>query len=391
MKNLSGWLPVIACTFMVTIKKVILGVLVAVLLLPAFQKATRVIWLAPLDGYSEPETSLELSWNSFRNGTYQDKFMRHLDHSTGFRNALVRVNNQVDYSLFSLPHARKVVVGKNGYLFEEPYIKSWYGLDFIGKRNVEARTGQLKQLQDQLWKERGILLVIALSPDKGTFFHEYFPERYQKYPVRISNYQWYKKKLAEKNVSFIDFNDWFLKMKDTSTYRLFPKTGIHWSSYGACIAFDSLVRYIRARKACNLPRFEAGSILVSNEIRGRDGDLGKGMNLLWDIPQPPMAYPHVHYDQPSGAKKPSALFIGDSFYFTWSEAGYIANVFRNRDFWYYDYYVYSGSYDTGRRAANEDLVATILRQDVIVIMQTNGGYGNLGYGFIDRLQRAMIR
>jgi hypothetical protein len=113
------------------------------------------------------------------------------------------------------------------------------------------------------------------------------------------------------------------------------------------------------------------------------------MNLLCAIRHPQMTYSLVQYNSSQHLKRPSALFIGDSFYFTWSDAGYISNVFRNREFWYYGYHVYYGSFDSGHRTAREDVLSAVLRQDVIVILQTCAGYGNIGYDFVDRLLHAL--
>ena len=98
-----------------------------------------------------------------------------------------------------------------------------------------------------------------------------------------------------------------------------------------------------------------------------------------------MAYPEVTYTRTEQHRPFRALFIGDSFYFSWARAGYIGEIFGNRDFWYYDHDVYYGNYQTGRLAANEDMKQMLSRQDAVIILQTNAGYGELGYYFVDRL------
>ena len=190
-------------------------------------------------------------------------------------------------------------------------------------------------------------------------------------------------------VEVCGFNDWFLKMKDTSRYLLYPKTGIHWSSYGAFLAFDSLTRYLGARLNEPLVRIRCNHIQVTGDARGRDADIEQGLNLIGDISRPPMAYPSVVFEKKAGTVFPSALFIGDSFYYTWSENGYIANTFTGRDFWYYDHEVYSGSFNTGKKTRFLNLVKEITGKQVIILLQTNAGNGSMGYGFVDRMLALM--
>lgn len=370
-------------------KKALFILVPAVLLLPVFQKLFNLVDLFPLNGafYTTPPPAL--SWQSWKTGEYQQQYEKNLNDSIGLKPFFVRAFNQMDFSLFSIPHAERVVVGKKDYLFEELYIKGVLGRDFIGNPVIDRRTKQLRELQEKLWRQKHILMLVIFTPDKGTFYEEYIPDRFLARPKRMSNYRWNKKKLEENQVNFIDFNDWFLRMKDTSRYILYPKTGIHWSSYGACLAADSLSRYLEIRLSARLPRIVRDSIWLSSTTRDRDADIWEGMNLMWRIPTPKMAYMTMHYDKPEGMVKPSALFIGDSFYFIWAYGGYIENLFSNSDFWYYDHDIYNGAVNTGRKVAQVNLLNEIDRQNVIIFLQTNGGYGIVGYNFVDRLLNAL--
>jgi hypothetical protein len=83
--------------------------------------------------------------------------------------------------------------------------------------------------------------------------------------------------------------------------------------------------------------------------RSRDTDMDDDLNLVCGILHLLMAYPSVGYNKTPKTIFPSGLFIGDSFYYTWSEAGYIPSIFSGRDFWYYDHDVFFGSFNTGRK------------------------------------------
>jgi hypothetical protein len=285
--------------------------------------------------------------------------------------------------LFSIPHAQKIIVGKNGYLFADTYLNAWLGNDFIGKPFINDKVSCLKFLQDYLWREKGIFLLVVFTPAKGYFYPEYIPGRFLKERKENRNYESYLDGCRKAGINHIDFSDWFLRMKDTSRLILYPKTGIHWSSYGSYLCADSLRRYLEVRLNRKLPRMVPDSIELSADARDDDNDMDKTMNKIWEIPHPPMAYPHFHFSYDSVLPKPNALVIGDSFYWYWYNSGIIANTFNNTQFWYYNWDVYPETFTASKMVGSLDFQAEILRQNVIILMQTNGGFGELGYGWID--------
>ena len=369
----------------ISVKGFLLILIAGSAFLPAIQKGFRPFPVRGLDGYSEPNPFPAFHADSLFDGAWLPRVARHFDRGIGFHNLLVRLYNQIDFSLFHIIHARKVVIGKEDYLFEESYLTAFSGGDYIGSAIIEARSRQFRDVQERLKKEKDILFLVLLLPDKGTFYPEFLPDQYQRPAGTPTNYEGYREKLLEFGVNHIDFNAWFRAMKDTCRYPLYPKTGIHWSSYGSYLAFDSLTKYLSAVTGHSLPRARLSGIRVTGRAEGRDNDVERACNLLWSIPAPALACPEVDFIPPASPDPFSALIIGDSFYFIWAEAGYIGRTFANRDFWYYDHDVYSGTYHTGRKATAMDLPGMLGRMNAVIIMQTNAGYGELGYYFTDRL------
>lgn len=371
------------------IKKSVFLLIATTLFLPSVQYVFKVFELYPLNGTFTMVPRTEFSVKTWITGDYQEVARQNVNDHIGFKSVFVRFFNQVDYSLFSLAHANRVVVGKNGYLFEERYINGVLGRDFIGNAVIDQRAKQLRELQDRLWSRKRILLLVIFPPDKGTFYEEYIPDRYLTKPKQLSNYLRNKEKLEENHVNFIDFNAWFLKLKDTSRYVLYPKTGIHWSSYGALLASDSLSRYLEGKLEQQFAHPVCDSIRLSRHPLDRDADLEEIMNLKYKIPSPEMAYPYVHYDKQAGSVKSSALFVGDSFYFIWANSGYIDNMFNNNEFWYYNHDVFNGTVNTGKKVAQLNILDEVSRQNILVIMQANAGYGIVGYNLVDGLLKAL--
>ncbi len=374
---------------MSTLKRFLFLGFLMLMIFPSLQDKMGFFVLKPLKGVFSATPVPAFSDSLWFSGTYQQQYARHIEDSVGFRDILVRLNNQVDFSLFRLANAAKITVGKDGYLFGGQYIESYLGYNFVGKRYCDEKVKQLRLLQDKLWKEKRIFLLVILTPDKGTFYPEKIPSRFLNKPRQISNYAYYARKCAETGINMIDFNEWFRLARDTSRYPLYPKTGIHWSYYGAMRTADSLIRYLENKLDIRLPEMVVDSIEISKNAQAEDNDIGSTMNLICDIPYPAYAYPKVHFVSDSLTKKPSALFIGDSFYWNWYNPGYIKNIFSNQEFWYYDKDVYPETFTTPLSTNQINTKEAVNRQNIIILIQTNGAYGNPGYGFPDRVFNEM--
>ncbi|NQV01235.1 MAG: hypothetical protein HQ542_01195 [Bacteroidia bacterium] len=367
------------------VKTSILIVLLAVLLAPSMQHLFGGISSAPLKGYFQINPYPSLTLGAWIKKKFQSESTIALNDRIGFKSNLVRLYNQVDFSLFHLPHAGKILVGKEGYLLAEQYLDAYLGLDYVGASLIREKVDKFSLIQTQLWEKHHQLLLLIFPPDKGTFYPEFIPERFLHKKRPETNYSRYKKELQKSGVNFIDFNSYFLMLKDSSNYVLYPKTGIHWSNYGAMLAGDSLSRYIGAKLDMRLPLLVIDSIVLTDELRSPDDDMGKTLNLIWEIPHPEMAYPLFHFDTSQERKKVNALVIGDSFYWNWYHSGYIQNTFENEAFWYYNKDAYPEHFTQPTTVWDINRQEVIAQADVIIILLVNAGYGNIGYGILDEL------
>jgi len=367
------------------VKNLLLLLLLVLLSFPAIQKKVKLISSRDLNGVFSLTEAPEFTVKGWFRGTYQEQFRKHIEDYPGFKNDFVRLYNQIDYSLFSIAHASKIVAGKHGYLFGTEYISSCQGTNFIGKRHCDEKVRLLKILQDRLWKEKKIYLLVVFAPDKCTYYPEYVPERFLRNKAENSNYSYYVQRCKEKGINLIDFNQYLKLAKDTSRYPLYPKTGIHWSTYGAERTADSLIRYLKIKTGYPMPSMITDKIELDKNARDEDADIERTMNLIWTIPHPIYAYPNFHFKTDTTNQKPNGLVIGDSFYWTWYYPGIIKNMFNNIEFWYYGKDVYPQTFTKPMNIGELNFMEAVNRQNIIIFLQTNAGYGNLGFDFIDRL------
>ena len=355
----------------------------------AIQTRTGLIHSKGLEGFVPKDSVPSFTNESWMNGTYQSAYSNHFNNTLGFRSDLVRLYNQIDFSLFGIPHANKIVVGKGNYLIAQQYIEASLGYDFAGKASIDRTVELMKALQDKLEQTAKVHFLVLFVPDKGTFYPEIIPQRYLKKKQPLTNYAYYTERCKAAGVNLIDYNAWFLKMKDTSKYILYPKTGIHWSTYGSTLAIDSLMKYLRLKFGLNIPALIIDSITMSNKARYEDDDIGRTLNLIRPLWYPPLAYPSFHFVADTTKPKPRALFIGDSFYWQLYYPGFIDHMFSNKEFWYYNKDVYPETFDAPKSTGQLNYIKDVLSQDLVVLIQTNAGYGNVGYGFVQKAWQEM--
>jgi hypothetical protein len=367
------------------IKRSLFVFLLMMLVFLAVRRTSLFESKASLGGLYETKSKPVFSDSAWFKGKFQEEWNRYVEEMPGLRGTFIRIRNQYDFSLFSIPHAHNVVLGKENCLFGIDNIKSYNGADFAGELYLETKIGELKALQEALWEKKNVLLLVVLAPDKATFFHDLIPDRFLKKRQHQSNYEYYAKRCVELGVNMIDFNHYFLSAKDTTRYPLYAKTGAHWSYYGAYLAADSMKRYIEKKLSIRMPALNVTNIEMNSSPWNYDGDIGNSLNLFWEISQPALAYPQITFELDSTTTQPHALFIGDSYYWIWYESKIIQNFFGNEEFWYYDSDIYPETFTQHTLTWQKDLIQAIDRQKVIVLLQTSkDAECDLGYGFVDR-------
>lgn len=358
---------------------------VLILGLPALQGITGLIRIKPLQGAIEtpgiPTGGVVAWWD----GTLQEEAEAWLNAHVGFRPLFIRTNNQLNYTLFGKAKAKGVVIGKQGYLFEENYIKAYYGLDFIGRDSICRQMDRLEYIHEQLQKQ-GKLLLLVFAAGKGSYCSEYIPDGWAD-SRGPTNYAHYSAEAQKRGIPVLDFHRYFLEQKSKSNYPLYPQLGIHWSEYGMAIAGDSLIRSIETQCGWRMPRISWDQV-EWKQPKGSDYDIAGGMNLLWNIKSFPMAYPVLKFESDKGKQRPAVLVVSDSFY--WGLFNYgISRSFNPGHFWFYNHEVYPEYFDRKTTVKQLNLAEELSRHDVVVIMATEATLPRLGWGFIEAASRAL--
>jgi hypothetical protein len=336
----------------------------------------------PLSGVTVSSSKPAFNFHQWFKGTYQDQFSKYVEENSGFRSSLIRLNNQVNYSLFNSSPA-SVTIGKGGYLFQGDYIDEITGKNFVGENSMVSNLKNLRKAQDYL-KSRNIFLLTVLAPGKADFYKEYLPEYYSKRISTQRNYNSIIRNIGKENINLIDFNNWFLQLKDTTRFPLFPKQGIHWTSYGMALCADSIVRYIEVKKNISLPDI-SWTLDGSDSLKGTDYDLGSFLNIYEVLPHDKIWYPYFTIHDDLSMIHPRLLVCGDSFYWTIYNEHIFSRVFYNETFYYYSHTIYPSTGTQSLSAHDLDLLKELENYDIIILLNSQANYGVPGGNFIKLL------
>lgn len=362
--------------------KLLFGIISLGLFLPLVQTVYPLKEVGFLWGALTPAEKPTLNQYTWFSGHYSQEMNAYLNENFGFRNDLVRLHNQVAFDVFHEAKANGVTIGKENYLYEIKYIKSYLGDEAIKYDRIDSTVRELVGLQQAL-AEEGKLLLVVTAPGKASFYPEFIPDEYSR-KSDTNYYSIYQKRLKENGVNFIDFGAYFREMKGKTPAPLFPKTGIHWSQYGALLATDSLIKYIQQALdwKMNVLAVDFNNVQLTTQLQSVDDDIYKGMNLMREIPPLPMAYPHVVFNTRLEEDKPNMMVISDSFF--WNLFGQMElapTVFEKIDFLFYNTQWHTLP---GRQMTYTDPLATMKgaeKADVIVVMATECNMDNIGWGF----------
>jgi len=350
---------------------------------PAIQTLTRILPENRLHGVNYGAPLPALNWDDWVHFRYQPRLNRHVEEEFGFRTFFIRLYNQVDYTVFRQPHGTGVVIGKEGYLFEKWFITSYYGRDYVGNNSINFKIRQLKKVQSY-FKQNGKELVVLISPGKADFFPEYIPDRY-KYSPDTTNYSVMSEGIRKAGIPLLDFNSLFVKIKDSTNCALFPKTGTHWSQYGACVGADTLSGFVGALLNRPMPEIHLEQAVPRDTVMSSDSDLEDLMNLFFPLPRLPLCYPQMITQSDNEFNLPTAIVIGDSFFWGMFNLPLTNRVFKDVKYWYYNSSVYPDSYTDSLQTSMLKFPEALNSADLIILMANPSSIQNIGWGFQERV------
>ncbi len=128
------------------IKKTLWTIIIIVLLLPLIQAELGIPIVPKVEGWSEKIKKPKFSKQNWFNGNYQKTQDEYIKQNVGYKRFFVRFYNQFYYSFFNEAKANSVIIGKQNYLYETPYIDAYLGKSYVGKNAIRSKVEKLKKI-----------------------------------------------------------------------------------------------------------------------------------------------------------------------------------------------------------------------------------------------------
>jgi hypothetical protein len=364
-------------------RRVFTIILILVFSLPLIQRQwSSVIPDYSLNGYNAPTPKPIFSFHDLLEGKYQDDLTAYLQDNVGFKGYLIALKNQIDYSLFQTLHYT-IELGRDGQLFYWNHIDAHCGHLTLSDDSLSRKMMECKKLQEFL-DSAHIPVVYVLAPGKPAFYEDKLPKKFLNKCSNDNDYNHVLSRLNENQLEHLDFNKWFQSMRTSSPYPLFPKLGIHWSFYGACVAMDSLVKYIEHKDRIDLPNYVQDSFKITDQPYKIDKDLWSLLNVLLPMASDSLAYPSYAFTFDSTKqRKAKVLIIGDSFNWNLIDTKIPAAVFSSDSrFWFYKRELYDLS---GKLITNNETEVNyydlLKGTDMVIFLSTEVLNHRMDFGF----------
>ena len=381
--------------------QVILFALTALLLFAsAIQQQTGLFKFKELSGVVDSNPKPEWTWHNLIGSSLQDSTEAYLQQNFGFREPLTRFYNQTEWALFrysQVAEDQRIIITRDNWIFEPWNVEEYYQSHAYQYANdstemvekLEAEAQRLLKVQELL-EPYNTHLFVALLPGKELVCSEHMPENPGYFKGKtITAYDFYRTRFKELGVNHIDLGEWFVQMKDTVSYPLFPQTGTHWSNLAAIHSADTLIRYMEWLSDTNMVNITMGD--VYQRTLKPDADLESLMNLIWPIQKAPNYLTTACYDFDTTAWRPRLITIGDSFY--WNILNYtpVWAVFESVPYWYYFSTVYFGCNDLlETRDINDlDVLQEVIDADFVMLSYSTVALYKMSNGFSERLLKEL--
>ena len=295
--------------------------LMGLLLLPLLQGIRPTFPETKLYGSVKPLRLTKPNLENWLNASWQKNTEKWLERRLGFRAGMIKTDNQIRFNVFGEASRvsadnTPVVVGKGNWLYEEFYIEDYLRPRHYPVEETQRVTRAIKKLQEAL-EAHGVAFTVLISPNKAAVHPEKIPERYLKYKSAMdapSSYREMLELFEQQDVNYVD-GDAFLKtVVGQAAYPLFPRSGSHWSNYGAWLVLEEVIKALNPAMQNSFPECRLGEVTMGDP-KGVDQDLA-GLINVWTKKSfySPVPTFHLDYDESDRPRpKPKVFMVGTSF------------------------------------------------------------------------------
>ena len=278
------------------------------LVVGAMEPALFVMLGPSLTGVTR-QAAPDWSLSGFLEGRLQAAVTARFLEALPIRPFLVRLNNQLAFSLFGEVSVPGIMIGAKGQLVQMDYVN-----EYCARQSSFAETRANRMIPvlldiQSFYRSRGAGFLYVITPSKAAHLPEYFIDRVDCPSTALARAKMipdYAERLRSAGVSILDAATLIHGMKGRYPVELFPQGGIHWNSLAIALASLSMLGAINAQAGSEvLPPFAFDYTMGGPTWVDRD--LAELINLMFA----PVAYltPKLSYKPSSPCDSNPARFI----------------------------------------------------------------------------------
>jgi len=364
----------------------IFGMIIIIgLLIPISQQLLGFIYIRPLHGVTEPDTTkISYSW---WNRDLQKRLDAYATDSLSLHPACVRLRNQFEYTFFDKLNALDIYEHQ-GIFYRYTHATYNEANAYVGDEKIQRQVHLLAHYQELLHQDR-IPIYVLITPSKLHYYKKQLPT-YNQTNSQRTNYIQYKKTLEKAGIHVLDADAWFLKEKHKQSIRLFATGGAHWTLFGGTLAMDSLIKRINHDRSTDFQRVTY-EVSTENKIYAEDMDIVGLSNLLF--PPEDHQLRLIHFPTPKTLKKRlKPVVISDSFFNVVSWTPLHDQVLDPETAFYYYFHTRFTQQTTNPKFTNTLVQQDIQKADCIIIITDIQNMEQFGFGFIEQyVQKALLK
>lgn len=350
-----------------------------------------------LNGVTTPAEKPVLSLDAVLSGEFQSAFESYYGDNLVTRKLQTMAYNQLLYTLFHTSDNSNVLVGRDDYIFEKVYASAYLSeMDPQAVEELEGNVEKAVRLRDLL-KQRGVELIIRISPSKAEHYSESLPVSYDRF-VKMKKegkygpnwYQAFKEVIQKTDIPVYDRYDLMEQLKSDGEI-VFTKGGTHWTIAPMPEYINGLNEFMENLLGKKLGRLVVDSkeVIVGEMGNSADADI---WSTCWNSPlvKPNYPSPHMSLRSIPGEDSVRVFTVGQSFTtllintifqtepFLWNEAYFS---------WYNTRVLYHPSpLSWGTQVSDKtDDYETYLGMDVILIDFIESGTSACQFEFVDHM------
>lgn len=242
----------------------------------------RIRSAQPLWGVPGPKP-VPWTLDAFLDGETQKAFSSAIGQTMPVFPFAVRAKNQFLYSVFGASGAPNIVVGKEGQLFEDFYVREFCGRGAApDARKIDAWADSVRNIQSSV-EASGKRFVYLVSPSKAARYSRYLPTHLSCASMDRGTTEKlapHLEALNARGVNFVDGASLVSAAAPQYPIDLFPRGGTHWNYLGSALATRELARALNKDGKAPLALYDF-DWSARAEALGTDRDLLNLLNLIW--------------------------------------------------------------------------------------------------------------